>query len=648
MSVSKKGAIACVVALTLAAAPEVGPVAEAGASAATPTPLSASVPSWTARDRVVGALPADQSLQIRVWLAPNTAGATALANAVSNPRSPSYRHYLTPSQYTGQFGPSAASASAVASWLRSSGLGSVSVDGTRAYVSATGSTATVERVFRVRENIYQPAGGVQAAAGPLYANDRAPSIPAGLTGDVLGVTGLDNVSPASTLMRSPVQKPKSSSGPPTCSNYYGQYDVTVPTLLGATSYSLTPCGYSASQLRSVYSMNTTNIGTGVTVAVIEQGLATDMFQTLGDYAKTNGLPAPSASRYEELSISSGPGGSKCGDPFALEEQLDVEMTYDMAYGAKILVVGGDPCITAQEGLPALFAADQLVLDGHDNTPLASVVSNSWDLPEALQTNADTNIEHAILLQAASEGVSMLYSAGDAPGVDAPSNDPYATAIGGTTVGIGQTGQALFTTGWSDQAYGLLTLPKRSEWFAEGIDGAGGGGATPYWAQPKYQYGIVPRSMATLAGNRPGLVRVVPDISASANEFTPVLVGLLQGKTYVTEAVGGTSEASPLIAGMLADAEQGTTSTLGFLNPALYGLSGSSAITDVLGQNSATASTYRADLACFLESNACEYLGAQFEYQKPVETLQVTQPGYDNMTGLGTPNGQSFLTALHNL
>jgi hypothetical protein len=41
----------------------------------------------------------------------------------------------------------------------------------------------------------------------------------------------------------------------------------------------------------------------------------------------------------------------------------------------------------------------------------------------------------------------------------------------------------------------------------------------------------------------------------------------------------------------------------------------------------------------------------FDAQTPAMhgyTGQVTQPGYDTMTGLGTPNGQSFITALRAL
>jgi subtilase family serine protease len=634
--------LAAAVSLSVTAALGVAGQIPASAAQAGVTPLASSAPSWTAHSRVLGALPSGQTLQVRVWLASDTAGATAFANAVSNPKSASYRHFLSPAQYTARFGATAAAASATSAWLRSQGLTSVSVDRTRAYVTATGSAAVVDRAFAVREDRYQPSAGVSADGATLYANNRAPSVPTALASDVLGITGLDNIAPPSTLQPS-LSKASSAATTPVCSKFYGQRKTTGPELFGSTTFALAPCGYSAAQMRSVYSMNNTSIGTGVTVAVIEQGLATDMFQTLRDYANHEGMPAPVASRYTELSLSTGQGGTKCGDPFAEEEQLDVEMTYDMAPGANILVVGGNPCITSQEGLPALLAADQLVLDGSGGKPLASVISNSWDVPATIQTTADANIEHSILLQAAAEGASELFSTGDAPGVDAPSNDPYATAIGGTTVGIGKSGQALFTTGWSDQV-SLAELPN-PPWETLGIDGAGGGGASPNWQQPSYQSGVVPDNLATVGGDQ-GLVRTVPDISASANEVTPVLIGLLSPTNqYETTAVGGTSEASPLMAGMIADAEQGSGSTLGFLNPLLYSLSGSSAITDVLGQNGSTRPLYRSDVTCDGTSCAGFGLDAQFEYQKPIETVQVTQKGYDTMTGLGTPNGQAFISAL---
>src|SRR6202035_1636614 len=99
----------------------------------------------------------------------------------------------------------------------------------------------------------------------------------------------------------------------------------------------------------------------------------DMFTTLKDYAATDGLPAPNPERYTELSLGQ---GSACGDPFDIEEQLDVEASYDMAPGANQLVVGGDSCNQGDFGLQGLFNADLAVL-GTGGHPLATVASNCW-------------------------------------------------------------------------------------------------------------------------------------------------------------------------------------------------------------------------------------------------------------------------------
>jgi len=73
-------------------------------------------------------------------------------------------------------------------------------------------------------------------------------------------------------------------------------------------------------------------------------------------------------------------------------------------------------------------------------------------------------------------------------------------------------------------------------------------------------------------SRPGPVRSIPDISADADLFTGLAVGLLNfhksgPPTFTERPVGGTSLSSPLIAGMIADAQQGQRAPSGFTNPA---------------------------------------------------------------------------------
>jgi subtilase family serine protease len=627
-----------------------GPAAPAWAATG-PAPDSA-VPFATA-NREIGTVPGNRRLTIQLWLAPRTAAAESYATAVSTPGDRLFRHYLSPAAYTARFGASRAEASAVASWLESAGFTAVSADAERDYVQATAPVPVINAAFGVRLRYYRASA--QANAGPyeLRANDRAISLPSSLAASVLGVTGLDNAAPVATYIRPP-RLPGPAPAPGAvdtfpCSSYYGQHYVSrLPAMFGTTTFPTAICGYSADQVRRAYGYAASSTGSGVTVALVEVGLTPDMFLTLRDYATASRIQPPSPSRYSELPTGQ---GSACGDPFNTEEQLDVEAAYAMAPLAHELVVGGDSCNTGFFGLQALFDADIAVLNGKGGHPLAAIESNSWEAGDEASPADLLNIEHAYLVRAAAEGVSMLFSAGDGSGVLTPSSDPFATAVGGTTLGVGNTVARLFETGWSTEAQEDVS----NAWSAAGEAGASGGGPSLLWAQPAYQRGVVPSSLATAPGNRGGLVRAVPDVSALADPLTGFAVGQLsfnaQGTPtgFALSDIGGTSLATPLVAGVVADAEQGQRMSFGLLNPALYRLAGTSAINDALPLTSATPAAYRA-VAC--DVALCGALSLfPFDvrsYSMLGYTGQVTAKGYDTMTGIGTPNGQNFVIALRKL
>jgi subtilase family serine protease len=416
----------------------------------------------------------------------------------------------------------------------------------------------------------------------------------------------------------------------------------LPKQFGVTSFPTIVCGYSAGQMRAAYGAGSANTGKGQTVALVEQGLTRDMFLTLQDYAKVNHLPAPSPERYAQLSL----GKDTCGDPFNEEEQLDVEVSHDMAPDANQLVVGGDSCDNGDFGLQGLFNADIAVLDGAAGHPLATIASNSWESGGQGQPTMLTKIEHAYLVRAAGEGVGMYFSAGDGSGVLLPSSDPFAIAVGGTTLGLGKTSNRLFETGWSDGASRI----KKGKWTLVGEEGASGGGASTIYAQPAYQKGVVPKSLGT--------TRVVPDLSASADPFTGMALGLLSFKkgsqpAYHQIPIGGTSESSPLVAGIVTAAQQGQKTAFGFINPAVYKLYRTSAYFGTLPLTSHSPALDRGvecDIAIF--ANLCGKPPVQtlmtFDDQNPKMkgyTGQVTLKGYDNMTGVGTPDGPKFIAGL---
>jgi subtilase family serine protease len=603
-------------------------------------------------------VPASQKLAVQVWLRPRLNKAESFAAAVSTPGSASFHHYLSPASYASQFGASTATTAKVESWLRGAGFTGVTASPLRSYVRATGSAKAIDAAFHTQLKLYRATAGVNAGRYRLRANDSAISVPSSLSGGVAGVTGLDNAAPVRPLQRPSATaigkttprttvRAKPTAAP--CSFYYGEYRATgLPRQFGVTSFPTDNCGYSGTQLRKAYGASSAATGSGQTVALIELGLTPDMFLTLHDYAKKNGLPAPAGRRYSELSLGR---GSQCGDPADIEEQLDVEMSYAMAPGANQLVVGGDSCNEGDYGMQGLFNADLAVL-GTGSHPLATVASNSWESGTEGQAPALTNIEHAILVQATAEGVGMYFSSGDGSGVLSPSSDPDAIAVGGTTLGIGKGGSRLFETGWSE---GISLLNGKS-WFFLGEYGAAGGGPSLLWAEPSYQDGVVPADMATAPGNRGGTVRSVPDISADADPFTGAAVGLLtfhnkSGKppTYFQFPVGGTSEAAPLVAGMVTAAQQGQPASFGLINPALYQLADSSALYDALPLTSSSPVAYRGmacpphDCGLWALTTFDDQSTKMFGYNG-----QVTLPGYDNMTGVGTPAGPAFIAGLRSI
>ena len=327
-----------------------------------------------------------------------------------------------------------------------------------------------------------------------------------------------------------------------------------------------------------------------------------------------------------------------------EETLDVESVHAMAPGANVLFVGAKNCAG---GLNKAWAS---VIDQH----LASVETDSWLFgPEDLVSTNQINFFNEFLIEAANTGVTVQFSSGDSgdqadtsygKSVDFPASSPWATGVGGTSTEIGATGNIVFQTGWSNyysQLNGHTWTPKPPGVFSSGA----GGGTSIDFTQPFYQVGLVPISISEYYGSTP--MRAVPDISMPADPNTGLRIGQTQvfpkGTHYATYRLGGTSLSSPLFAGVLADAIQDTGSAVGFINPLLYEVSETSAISDVL-PTSSPQSTVRTNYTNELNKSH----GYFYELQTiGVPTQIATLKGYDDMTGVGTPNGVAFLKAMRN-
>src|SRR5436190_4695046 len=155
-------------------------------SSSSKSALKGSKPSWASSSNYVKAADATTKLGFRVYLGwTNQAGAEALARAVSDPHSSSYRHYLTPAQFRQQFAPTAAQVAQVQSWLTSQGFSLVYTPKNNHYVSAQGTIAQAQAAFGTGFGMYKVSGL------KLRSPSADVSIPSSLAGIVNAVIGLD-------------------------------------------------------------------------------------------------------------------------------------------------------------------------------------------------------------------------------------------------------------------------------------------------------------------------------------------------------------------------------------------------------------------------------------------------------------------------
>jgi subtilase family serine protease len=135
------------------------------------------------------------------------------------------------------------------------------------------------------------------------------------------------------------------------------------------------------------------------------------------------------------------------------------------------------------------------------------------------------------------------------------------------------------------------------------------------------------------------MRVMPDIAADADTVTGMLIGLTLQLTpdgtpqYTERVLGGTSLATPLIAGIQADAQQARHGVpIGFANPAIYARYGTVAYHDVTDQPLGPDTLIAAVHPVPRPDGPILYIAITFGQ----DTSLHATPGYDDVTGVGTP------------
>jgi subtilase family serine protease len=668
-------------------------VVAAGTATATATPvphrvgLKGSMAPARERTHPAGSIQASAGVSFDLLLTlRDAAGAQAFVKDVSTPGSAGFHHYLTDAQWAASFGPTSAAAASAESWLRGEGFKVGALPADRLFVPASGTVAQVEHAFGVTLGNYAVNGHtVRLANGPL-------SVPSSVAGVVSGAVGVNQAlaTPGLTVQASapaatPAQEPPPPAGfrnPQPCSAYWGQKtDTTDSGSLYAPfthpqRYDI--CGYVPSQLRGAYNLSgrvtAGNNGRGVTIAIVDAYDSPTLLADTQEYFSLNDRAHPlRTAQFTNVQPATVDDASECGGSGWFDEQaLDVEASHAMAPGANIEFVGAQDCLDSS----LLASLTTAITSG------ASIVSDSWgdDVGDLLVDAATKTAFDDTFLLADATGVSVLFSSGDTgdnfadfglTSPNYPASSPFITAVGGTTLEVSKHNARAAEYGWSTARQvlcastttncGSATKPAAALVWQSGA----GGGTSFTYAQPFYQTGIVPNALALRNAAVTGApARVVPDISLDADAQSGMLIGLTQtfpnGVFYDQFKEGGTSLATPLLAGMIADADQAAGLPLGFLNPVLYKASTGprAAFDDILPpKNPDSAAVVRVDFANTVDASngytislrAINYAGPETfcDATGNCATRNVTlttAPGYDSLTGLGSP-GTQFISVL---
>ncbi len=427
-------------ALALAVAPLpilAGVILAAGAQAA-PDPQQAiprNLSPALAYSHRQGDVAADEQMSVAVSLKlRHTDQLDAFLAQVSDPKSPEYGHYLTPSQFLGAYGPSPEDARAVAAYLRSQGLKVTGVSANRQVVDAIGGAAQMAKAFGTTIGRYTD----MRQHRDYYANDSAPALPVNIASVVQGVTGLDN---HNILRHFAMPAQPTPPGP-------------------AASPGAAPRGFAPSQLHGVYDTDpfyTKGVdGKGGTVAVWEfDGYQQ---QNIAAFDKQFSITsaAPTTKSVDGANYDQKPGQGQG------EVELDIEIIRGMAPGASQLVYEAP-----NSDAGSLDMVNAIVADNK-----ASVTSISWGSCEANTTPTSMTSMDNGFKQGAAQGISFYSATGDSgsddcgkgtAAVDYPASDPYVTGVGGTTMSASANNAYGSETGWSGSGGGVSTQFAAPSW-----------------------------------------------------------------------------------------------------------------------------------------------------------------------------------------
>ncbi len=597
--------------------------------------------------------------------------------------SPNYHKWITQNQFNAQFGPTAQELNAVQNYLSAKNLTVLAVAENNMYVKVEGTVGQIEKTFHVQIDNFNLNGTNHRA------NTGNPSINSVAGAHVAAITGMDDYEYTPMIAHVTDENgnataPMLISGSPQGVFFSGQCFRAVEThtftSTGATATytgnrygaditntgagALPPCGYSPQELRTAYNMEDLYKvgldGSGQTVVIVDAYGSATIQNEAQVFSEVYGLPAITASNFQVLRA---PGASNHpptrrlsgAAAWAAEISLDVEWVHAMAPGANIVLVVGP-----NNGSDLDEAINYAVVHH-----LGNVISNSWGSVEGFGNPAGYIRINRILEMAAVQGIDVNFSSGDdgdfstvlpLKTVSFPASSPFATGIGGTSLFLKPDNTIDFQTGWGTNLTRIVeanqapVVPPLHLGFQFGA----GGGPSLTFAKPAFQAGL------------PGTTRQVPDIAWLADPYTGAEFVYTTPSGLGLNVIGGTSLACPMFSALMAIASQKAGMPLGQAAQLVYSLPAGSVqdivppspANNVKGTITTTAGTINESASGLVSplGNSSPFLsafyngtsGRWYDITFETDTSLFTGPGWDNVTGVGTPNGAAFVDGVYSL
>ena len=508
------------------------------------------------------------------------AAQTAFLQALGDPTSPDYHHWLTPASYAQHFGVAPQDIAAVTGWLKSHGFTIDEVPAGGRLIIFSGTAAQVRAAFHTQLHYYNYKGVKH------IANPTIPQIPAALAQVVDGLMSLHD------FRAQPASAHVDAGAVPT----FGDCSTCTP---GLNTYLAPNANYLAPRDFATIYDTLPLLGNGVTGSGQSIAILGESNVNLADISAFRTYVGLSANQPTIIYNGTAPP-YYAGDEF--ESDLDLEWAGAVAPSANIYLIATDspstatavpisgatgaPKVTTTLGvvLSAIYAVNNKYTSAGGQ---ANIISMSYSDCEANIGSTSLGALDSLWKQALSQNMTVVVASGDAgaagqglTGCDYPKENTavYGAAVNGfcSSPNVICAGGTEFNEGGNTSAYWATsnTAPYQSSalqyipevvWNESGsVAGdtglwASGGGKSSYFKKPGYQT------------TGPGVIndgaRDIPDIALSSAGHDGYLIftsDYLQipnapAGQWLT-AVKGTSAAAPSFAGILALVGQKNTTS----------------------------------------------------------------------------------------